>query len=199
MIPGMRTGRPAKNRLRRRLNEPCRAGQTTNAQADGHQKAGHIPSKRERQLIRMHRSRRLWSAIVIAGISACSSGEPVAEPTSYTIEKADLTAAEPGDICRTKDAAFLRNLLLRITGALPPGTSSFEFVAFNVPSMPEGKGMQATVRFRAAPPGGKPKTMYAAGAFDPKDCRVGRLIGGPGEGSDDPDAKTTFEEAGSKP
>lgn len=133
------------------------------------------------------RSKNLCASIshlvVIGVLSACTPNQqdptPGAEPTSYHIESADLAAAEPGDICRSRDAAFLRNLLLRVTAILPAGTSAFEFVSFDVEDDPEDDGSLATVRFRATLPGEKPEEMVATGAFDAPSCAVGPLASGP--------------------
>lgn len=136
--------------------------------------------------------------VAIGSLSACGPNQPVpepsTEPTSYHIESADLAAAEPGDICRSRDAAFLRNLLLRVTAILPAGTSAFEFVSFDVEDDSEGDGKLATVRFLATLPGGKPQEMYATGAFETPGCAVGPLVSGVGSGGPVDRQTATFRE-----
>lgn len=74
-----------------------------------------------------------------------------------------------------KDAAFLRNLLLRVSKVSPEGTSGFEFVRFDASGPYEGRGMMAMIRFRAKLPGEAVQTMRGTASFDPKTCEVGEL------------------------
>lgn len=139
-----------------------------------------------------------WSVAVLVMLTACGSAEearqPDAKPTGYTILKADLYAASPADICRARDAAFLNALVQRVSAALPPGTSSFDFVEFRADVPANGKAASALLRFRTNGTDGAAVTMYAVAPFDPQTCAVGPISGGVGQGPDDPGASVTFRE-----
>ncbi|EHJ59402.1 hypothetical protein NSU_3734 [Novosphingobium pentaromativorans US6-1] len=141
-----------------------------------------------------------WSLALLAMLTACGSAEKASQPdpmpTSYTIRKADLYAASPADICRAKDAAFLNALVQRVSAALPPGTSSFDFVDFRADVPANGKAASAQLRFRTSGPDGAEVTMYASGPFNPQTCVVGPMTGGIGQGPDDPNAAVSFNEKG---
>ncbi|KHK87760.1 hypothetical protein, partial [Novosphingobium malaysiense] len=118
------------------------------------------------------------ACLAVMLVTACGgSSEPAAEPTSYHIQKEALYASTTTDICRAKDAAFLRNLLLRVSSVLPEGTSGFDFVDFDVTGMSEDENARAVIRFRAVPSGEQPEAMYAVGSFRPEDCIIGPLQG----------------------
>lgn len=107
-------------------------------------------------------------------------------PATYRIEKADLYAPEVHDICQARDAAFLRNLLLEVSKALPAGTSEFDFTRFDVVPGPHGAGYLALVQFQARAKGSaQAEAMYAKGPFAPDDCTVGALTIGLGQGPSD--------------
>lgn len=115
-------------------------------------------------------------ALLMAGtLSACSPDAAQPEPThtTYDIGAADLTATEPNDICRTRHPAFLRDLLLRISAGLPPGSSGFEFIHFTVDKPKLNGEWAAMVRFRAALPGEPVQTMRTVAPFNPEDCTTG--------------------------
>lgn len=139
--------------------------------------------------------RVLLSAAIAVGLSGCGGSEPVPAPsetpTSYYLRKADLYREVPNDICRTKDAAFLQDLVQRVSAALPAGTQSFDFEDFNAHSAFDGKGMEAVLRFRAGD-AGDAVMMYAVGPFDPSTCHVGRMKGGVGADPHDPRSTVTF-------
>lgn len=124
--------------------------------------------------------------------SANDAPAPAASPTGYFIGKADLSGAQPRDICTARNPAFLRDLLLRVTAALPPGTSGFAFEDFGAQPIPGKQGMTAVLHFRAASPGGSAQPMFAAGPFDPESCIVGVMHGGAGSGPDDPALSRPF-------
>ncbi|MCP2016856.1 hypothetical protein [Qipengyuania citrea] len=89
------------------------------------------------------------------------------EPTSYVIRAADLWREDPGDICRTRDAAFLDALLDRVRDRLPVDQAgNLEFVDFTVP-----RDQLALLRVRR----GDGTMMVAGGAFDGETCTVGDL------------------------
>lgn len=110
--------------------------------------------------------------------------DPAPTPTTYAIAKADLTAAAPRDICRTRDAAFLRNVLLKISAALPPGSSGFDFTDFSVAESGADGKRTATVRFRIALPDKPAQTLHAVASFDPETCATGEWAVDPGEGEE---------------
>ncbi|WP_067739133.1 hypothetical protein [Novosphingobium naphthalenivorans] len=136
------------------------------------------------------------TALMLAGCGGQQDQAPPQTPASYHIGKADLARATPNDICRARDAAFLRNLLLRVTAALPPGTQGFDFADFDARDMAGGKGMEAVLRFHSAGPDGHAQMMYAAGPFDPATCTVGPMAGGTGGGPHAAGAAETFHIAG---
>ncbi|MCJ2183968.1 hypothetical protein MTR62_14875 [Novosphingobium sp. 1949] len=133
----------------------------------------------------------------LLALSACGSSKappPAPKPTGYRIAQRDLLLPEPRDVCRTQEAAFLRDLLLRVSQALPVGTRDFAFEDFVPDKSPEGTP-RALVRFRAATGSGKARLMYASGAFDASRCTVGPLTGGIGQGPEDPERSEPFAEA----
>ncbi|MCJ2188092.1 hypothetical protein [Novosphingobium beihaiensis] len=138
------------------------------------------------------------AALMLAGCSAGQDTEPASPPASFHIDKASLYRAEPDDICRFKDTAFLQRLTLRVTAALPPGTRGFDFVDFDAHTAPEGQGMEAVLRFRSSSADGQARMMYAAGPFDPATCAIGQMTGGTGAGPHAPDAVETFRVAESE-
>lgn len=113
--------------------------------------------------------------LVATAMSGCSpdAREPKSMPTTYDIEKADLTAAEPKDICRTRHPTFLRDLLLQISNGLPPGSNGFEFRDLKVGRKKLGGKWVASVRFLITLPGKPAHTMLAIASFDPKNCETG--------------------------
>jgi len=149
-------------------------------------------------LTRPNRGAAAWPVALLTMLCACGSSTqapaPSTAPTSYSIRKANLYAAIPNDICRSRNAAFLNELVQRVSAALPPGTSSFDFVDFQAVVPKNGKAASAVVQFRTSGPDGTPVTMYAAGSFDPKTCVVGPMTGGVGQGPQDPQATVTFKE-----
>lgn len=123
---------------------------------------------------------------ITAALTACGpeTPEPGPTPTTYDIEKSDLIAPEPNDICRTRKPAFLRDLLLQITEGLPPGSSGFDFRNLSV-DRPEPNGKwTVTVRFEAALPGETAQIMRAVAAFDPENCTTGEWLVERGPGVD---------------
>ncbi|MEJ2408764.1 MAG: hypothetical protein P8Y58_09205 [Novosphingobium sp.] len=138
------------------------------------------------------------AALALAGCGAPADDPAPGPPESYHIDKPDLYRAAPHDICRFRDAAFLRNLILRVTAALPPGTRGFDFTAFDAREIPDTKSMEAILRFRASGSDGQARMMYATGPFDPATCAVGAMTGGTGSEPHAPDAKETFRIAKSE-
>lgn len=115
------------------------------------------------------------ACLVSAALSGCSpdAREPEATPTTYDIEKADLTAPEPTDICSIHHPTFLRDQLLRISGGLPPGSAGFEFRDFRVGRQKPNQEWVAVVRFRIAFPGEPAHSMRAVASFDRENCKTG--------------------------
>ncbi|MCT2398374.1 hypothetical protein [Novosphingobium mangrovi (ex Huang et al. 2023)] len=139
------------------------------------------------------------AALMLAGCGKQADSPPSAPPTSYLIRKADLYRTEPGDICRTRDSTFLQNLILRISAALPPGSTGFDFEDFDARAVADdGKGMEAVLRFRSSAPDGHAQMMYAAGPFDPATCTVGPMTGGIGTDPHAAAAMQTFSVDGPK-
>lgn len=138
------------------------------------------------------------AALALAGCSGQADGPAAQQPTRYHIDKADLYRPTPKDICRFRDAAFLQHLILRVTAALPPGSTGFDFQDFDARKAPGGKGMEAVLRFTSSDADGPAQTMYAAGPFDPATCAVGPMTGGVGSDPHGPDARETFHVAGAK-
>ncbi|TYC85479.1 hypothetical protein [Novosphingobium sp. BW1] len=129
------------------------------------------------------------AALLALALCACSSQapEPAPTPTTYDIDKADLSAPEPGDICRTRNAAFLRDVLLQISAVLPSGSRGLDFRKFRV-DQADNKGLwTATVGFQVGLPGEPAQAMHAVASFDPEDCTTGEWSvrdGGTGEASE---------------
>lgn len=136
------------------------------------------------------------TALALAGCGGKDNGAPARAPSTYHIGKADLARIVPNDICQAQDAAFLRNLLLRVTAALPPGTQGFTFEDFDVRDLHGEAGKQAILRFSSAAADGHPQMMFAAGPFNPASCTVGPMTGGTGSGPDAADAMQTFQVPG---
>lgn len=132
------------------------------------------------------------SVLAMLALAGCSqNAEPDARPDapapkSYFVREADLYRDPPGDICRAKDAAFLTDLIARVTDALPSGTSWTALEDFNAHGAFHGKGMEAVLRFRATIGGGAPVLMSLSGPFDAPTCQVGALAGGVGADPHDP-------------
>ncbi|MED5543765.1 MAG: hypothetical protein VYD90_00790 [Pseudomonadota bacterium] len=114
-------------------------------------------------------------ALLALALCACSpdAPEPAPTPTTYAIDKADLSAPEPADICRTRNAAFLRDVLLQISAVLPPGSRGLDFRQFRVDEADDKGTWTATVGFQVALPGEPAQAMRAVASFDPEDCTTG--------------------------
>lgn len=135
----------------------------------------------------------LGGVALLAGCGGEPAPAPSETPTTYYFRKADLYRDIPSDICRTKDPAFLQNLVQRVSAALPPGTASFDFEDFNAHAALDGKGMEALLRFRTTSPKGESETMYAVGPFDPSNCHIGPMQGGVGADPHGAGSAATFE------
>ncbi|MCJ2179343.1 hypothetical protein [Novosphingobium album (ex Hu et al. 2023)] len=140
-----------------------------------------------------------WTALAVLLVAGCGGPDdsaPAQPPAGFHIGKADLTRAAPNDICQSRDAAFLRNLILRVTSALPPGTQGFDFEDFNVAKVQEGEAMEAVLRFKSTGADGHPQMMYAFGPFDPATCAIGPMTGGAGTTPHAAGAMETFHVGG---
>lgn len=118
------------------------------------------------------------ACLVASALSGCSpdAPEPKSMPTTYDIEKVDLTAAEPKDICRIGHPTFLRDLLLQISNGLPPGSKGFDFRNLKVERQrPDGEWV-AMVRFNIVVPGEPAQSMRAVAPFDPENCKTGEWL-----------------------
>lgn len=128
--------------------------------------------------ISIFRAAVFTAAFVLSGCGETDSDSNASDlpaPTSYYIRAVDLYRSIPNDICRTRDPAFIADLVARITRALPPGMqSSFAFEDFNVTDGYRGTGKEAILRFRVQ--AGKVRQLrYVVGDFAPETCALSRV------------------------